>query len=79
MAGEEQTAASETDSENSNSQPFEMVEKEDVVEEGEGEEQEEKDIEKAPDKGSCVEDIKESSEGELEEEEEKEHKKSTSS
>lgn len=78
MGGEEQTAASETDSENSNSQPFEMVEKEDVVEEGE-EDDEEKDIEKAPDKGSCVEEIKESSEGELEDEEDKEHKKSTSS
>lgn len=42
-AGEEQTAASETDSENSNSQAFEIVEKEDVVE---------------PEKGSSVEDIK---------------------
>lgn len=42
-AGEEQTAASETDSENSNSQAFEMVEKEDVVE---------------PEKGSCVEEVK---------------------
>lgn len=54
-AGEEQTAASETDSENSNSQAFEIVEKEDVVE---------------PEKGSCVEEIKtEPTEGHSEEEE----------
>ena len=42
-AGEEQTAASETDSENSNSQTFEIVEKEDLVE---------------PEKGSCLEEMK---------------------
>ncbi|KAK3856341.1 hypothetical protein Pcinc_037329 [Petrolisthes cinctipes] len=73
VAGEEQTAASETDSENSNSQPFEMVEKEDVVDQGEEEQQQkEGDAERAPDKGSCVEELKGSSEGELEEEEEEE-------
>lgn len=57
VAGEEHTAGSETESENSNSQTFEMVEKEDVatlqMEEKEKMEEEEKESKK----GSCVEDL----------------------
>ncbi|XP_045609956.1 translocation protein SEC62 isoform X2 [Procambarus clarkii] len=60
---EEQTAASETDSENSNSQAFEMVEK-DEVDEVELEENEE-----IPEKGSCVQDLqKEISKDDIEDE-----------